>query len=474
MTLSFSDYRAFDALGLAQAIRRKDVSRQEVLQAALARVAAVNPTVNAIAVLDAAAAEAPAGDPAAPFAGVPYFIKDLHAPVAGLPLAHGSRLFAGQVQDFDSETVARLRRAGFVILGRTTSPEFGMGPSTESAQWGATRNPWSLEHTAGGSSGGAAAAVASGILPAAHATDSGGSIRIPASCCGLVGLKPTRGLIPTGPHRGEASHGLSHEHAVTRSVRDCAAILDATVGPDAGAPYFTAPPAESYLQAITRPPKRLRIAWTTRSFSGRPVEAACAQAVERTVALLQSLGHELEEAAPQFDAAALGAATGMLLTTGLAAIVQAREAQLGRPAREDELQPVTRAAIELGRRTTGVQYAACFAAMNREVRRIGHFFTGWDILLTPTLGQSPVPLGTLSMERLSLQQFQEACAAFIPFTGTFNATGQPAMSLPLHWSDAGLPVGVQLVGRFADDTTLLQLAAQLEQAAPWFDHTPAL
>ncbi|MES2281702.1 MAG: amidase [Pseudomonadota bacterium] len=474
MSLSFHDYRQFDATGLAEAIRKGDVSRLEVLQAALDRIAAVNPQVNAVTYMHEAAASEAAVDAGSPFAGVPYLIKDLHAPVAGMPLTHGSRLFAGNVHDFDSETVARLRRAGFVILGRTASPEFGMSASTEPALTGPTRNPWNLAHIAGGSSGGAGAAVASGMLPAAHATDSGGSIRIPAACNGLVGLKPTRGLIPTGPHRGEASHGLSHEHAVTRSVRDCAAILDATAGPDVGAPYFTARPATSYLQALDRPSGCLRIAFTTTTFDGRPVDAECKAAVENTVRLLQDLGHDVEEARPEFDAPALSAACGTLLATGLAAIVAAREAQLGRTVQPGELENVTHEAIAFGRQVSGVQYASQFAAINREVRRIGRFFEKTDVLVTPALATAPVKIGELSTQTLSMAQFQQAMAAFCPFTGAFNATGQPAISLPLHWSAAGLPIGVQLVGRFAEDAVLLQLAAQLEMAQPWFNRTPAL
>ena len=477
MTLSFNDYRSFDALGLADAIRRGQLSRQEVMAAALARIAEVNPQVNAITYLHEAATDPAAQktlDANAPFAGVPYFIKDLHAPVVGMPLTHGSRLFAGDTHDFDSETVVRLRRAGFVILGRTASPEFGMSASTEPALTGPTRNPWNLAHIAGGSSGGAGAAVASGMLPASHATDSGGSIRIPASCSGLVGLKPTRGLIPTGPHRGEASHGLSHEHAVTRSVRDCAAILDATAGPDIGAPYFTAPPAGSYLQAISQPPRRLRIAFTTTTFSGTAVDAECRAAVENTVRTLQGLGHDIEERKPEFDAPTLSAACGVLLVTGLATSTAAREAQLGRCARDDELEPVTRAAIAMGQQVTGMHYASRFGVINREVRRIAKFFESADIFITPALATPPVALGTLSTQTLTLPQFQEAMAAFCPFTGAFNATGQPAISLPLHWSAGGLPVGVQLVARFGADALLLQLAAQLEQAMPWFKRTPAL
>lgn len=477
MTLRFDEYRAFDALGLAQALRRGELQPREVLDAALERLQAVNPRVNAVTHLNEPALQAArhtTAAPEGPFGGVPYFIKDLHAPVKGMPLTHGSRLFAGNVMDFDSETVVRLRRAGLVVLGRTASPEFGMSASTEPALTGPTRNPWNLEHTAGGSSGGAAAAVAAGIVPAAHATDSGGSIRIPAACNGLVGLKPTRGLLPTGPHRGEANHGLSHEHAVTRSVRDCAALLDATVGPDAGAPYFTAPPARSYQQLAAEPPRRLRVAFTCRTFKGQAVHPECQAAVEHTARLLAGLGHDVEEGSPDFDATALGAATGVLLLTGLAALVQAREATLGRSAREDELEPLTWAAIRLGQATPGVAYAAQFARINHEVRRIARFFETVDVLLTPALAQPPVKLGTLSTQTHTLDSFSEAMSAFCPFTGAFNATGQPAISLPLHWTADGLPVGVQAVGRFGDDATLLQLATQLELAQPWFHRTAPL
>jgi Asp-tRNA(Asn)/Glu-tRNA(Gln) amidotransferase A subunit family amidase len=261
---------------------------------------------------------------------------------------------------------------------------------------------------------------------------------------------------------------------VTRSVRDCAAILDATAGPDIGAPYFTQRPAEPYLQAIARPPGRLRIAFMTSTFRGQPVDAECRLAVEHAVRLLQDLGHDVEHGAPDFDGAALGAACGTLLLTGLAANVAAREKQLGRSATDDDLEAVTREAIALGRQTTGIQYAAAFSAINREVRAIGRFFRNVDLLITPTLATPPIMLGSLSMSKLTLQQFQEASSAFIPFTAAFNATGQPAISLPLHWSAAGLPVGVQLVGRFGEDARLLQVAAQVEQAAPWFARTAPL
>lgn len=474
--MQFDEYRRHDALGLARLIRQGEVSRQEVLDAALQRLAAVNPMVNAVTYL-----HPPAIDPAAPrldgdgpFAGVPYFMKDLHAPVQGMPLTHGSRLFDGQVFDFDAETVTRLRRAGFRILGRTNSPEFGMNVSTEPLWKGATCNPWNLGFSAGGSSGGAAAAVASGILPAAHATDSGGSIRIPASCNGLVGLKPTRALLAYGPHRGDAAHGISHEHAVTRSVRDCAAILDATAGPDVGAPYFTQKPARTYLDSIATAPGPLRIAFSSSTFDGRPVHAECRAAVEKAAHLLARLGHQVEERAPQFDYPALLDAMMTVLLTGLAALVEARETVLGRAAGPDDLEPATRAAVEFGRSVSGVRYAAQFARINREVRRIGQFFETADILLTHTLSAPPPRLGVLSTRTTQLDQFIADTYGLAAFTATFDGTGQPAISLPLHWSADSLPVGVQLAGRFGEDATLLALAAQLEQAAPWFDRVPPL
>ncbi|MCB2006769.1 MAG: amidase [Rhodoferax sp.] len=474
--MNFDEYRSFDALGLAGLIRKREVSRAEVMQAALSRLQAVNPTINAVPYLHqpALAPDAPVIGADGPFAGVPYCIKDLHAPVRDMPLTHGSRLFAGQVFDFDAETVARLRRAGFVIIGRTNSPEFGMNVTTEPALHGPTRNPWNLAHGAGGSSGGAGAAVASGILPATHATDSGGSIRIPASCNGLFGLKPTRALLPYGPHRGDAAHGISHEHAVTRSVRDCAAILDATAGPDVGAPYFTQRPAERFLDGITRAPGPLRIAYTLQDFSGQPVHAECRAAVEAAAQLLAGLGHHVEAATPAFDYDALFQAVMTVMMTGLASNVDAREQQLGRPARADELERVTHAAVARGRGVSGTRYVAQFPRINREVRRIGQFFEQVDMLLTPTMAAPPPRLGTLSTDTDDLDAFIRASFGLAPFTTPFNATGQPAASLPLHWSADGLPVGVQLVGRFGADAQLLALAAQIEQAAPWFDRVPTL
>lgn len=469
------EYLRFDATGLAGLIARKEVSARDVIAAAIARIEALNPAINAVVATCfeealAALPEQPAGSQ--PFFGVPYLIKDLFAPVRGLPLTHGSRLFAGNVMDFDAETVARLRRAGFVILGRTNSPEFGLNVTTEPMAHGATRNPWNRGHSPGGSSGGAAAAVAAGMLPAAHATDSGGSIRIPASCCGLVGLKPTRGRNPFGPHRGDANAGLSHEHAVTRSVRDCAAILDATSGPMAGDPYCTAPPAVPFLQAIARPPERLRIGFAQQGFDGATIDPECRSAVVKTANLCRDLGHEVDEAMPDFDRAALTDACLTVLKAGMAGAIGAREAQIGRAAAADDLEPVTHAVLRLGRALPATAYVAALAVINREVRRIAAFFADYDLLLTPTLAQPPAALGELRGDTDDGEGFLHRLFEYAPFTLPFNATGQPAISLPLHATAGGLPVGVQFVAPFGADAVLLRLAAQIEQAAPWPQTAP--
>jgi amidase len=465
------DYLSHDALGLAALIRRREVSAREVIEACLARIEAVNPKINAVIHLDAAPvldAIADAAPSDAPLFGVPYFIKDLHAPVKDLPLAHGSRAFAGSVFDFDSETVARLRRAGLHILGRTNAPELGMTATTEPKLHGPTRNPWALDRSAGGSSGGAAAAVAAGILPATHATDSAGSIRIPASACGVFGLKPTRGLLPSGPHRGDPNHGLSHEHAATRTVRDSAALLDATAGPDIGAPYFTQPPPVPYLKAIETPPRKLRIALTTRSFyNGARAHRDVAEGVEATGRLLAFLGHEVEEAAPAFDGRALLDAMITVLYAGLAGLIEMREKQLGRALELDELEPATWAAVEWGRGISGARYAQQFGAINHAVRAIGRFFTRYDLLVTPVLARPTARLGELSSDETDIGAFNDTLFRYAPFAYPFNATGQPAASLPLAWMPDNMPVGIQCVARFGQDATLLQLAQQLEDATKW-------
>lgn len=462
--MKFPEYETYDAVGLAALVRKRDVTPDEILDAMIERIETLNPKINAVVIeaYDQARAAVKAGLPDGPFTGVPYFIKDLHAPVAGLPLTHASRLWQGNVSNFDSETVARLRRAGFVIAGRTNAPELGMNISTEPAVYGPARNPWSLEHSTGGSSGGAAAAVASGMLPAAHATDSLGSIRVPASCCGLVGLKPTRGRNPVGPHRGDASQGLSHEHCVSRSVRDSAAILDATNGPDEGAPWFTAPPAESFLSQVGRDPGRLRIGLVTDSWNGAPVDAECKAAVERAGKLCEALGHAVEPADLSHDGQGLIDACNIILLSGLGGLIAQREAELGRKARRDELEPLTWAGIEAYRNTLAVEMHGALARLNRWVRQTARAWRNHDVVITPTLARPPVKLGVLRTDGGDIAASNKAAFTYGPFTPLFSASGQPAMSLPLGRSRDGLPIGVQCVARFGDDTTLFRLASQLE------------
>ncbi|MFT8242514.1 amidase [Roseomonas sp. BN140053] len=465
------DYVRHDATGLAELVRRREVSAAELLEAMAARVEAVNPAINAVVLERFAEARRAAGElPEGPFTGVPYLIKDLHAPVRGLPLSHGSRFFAGSSFDFDSETVARLRRAGFNIAGRTNSPEFGMAATTEPALHGPARNPWNTAHSTGGSSGGAAAAVASGMLPAAHATDSLGSIRIPAACCGLLGLKPTRGRIPVGPHRGDANQGLSHEHCISRSVRDCATILDATAGPDEGAPWFTASPSEPFARLARRDPGRLRIGLVTTDWHGEPVHPDCASAVEAAGALCTALGHEVAPASLSVEAEALLDCCWTILLPGLAAIIGRREAELGRPAGE-EIEPLTRAVAARWGGTSAVEFQAALARLNTLVRGIARQFRAWDVVLTPTLPVPPLRPGELSMQTEDVDGFNAALGRLATFTVLGSTTGQPAMNLPLHRSAEGLPIGVQAIARFAEDAVLLQLATQLE---PHFLGLPAM
>lgn len=476
MALTTAEYEAQDATGLAGLVRDGEISPRELTETAIARIEALNPLVNAVILkaYDQALAELDARTDRPAFLGVPYLIKDLHAPVRGLPLTNGSRMFVDPPAPFDSTLVARLRAAGFVMLGRTNSPEFGLSASTEPHRYGATRNPWNLERIAGGSSGGAGAAVASGMLPATHATDSGGSIRIPAACNGLVGLKPTRGLNPYGPHRGDAAHGISHENAVSRTVRDTAAILDVTAGPDVGAPYFVRPPEGGFVAAIARPPKRLRIGFWTKTLQDEPVDGECVAAVRGAAGLLESLGHDVEEARPDFDWKLLVGSQMNVLMTGLGPMVEMMERQRGRPVSEDELEPQTFAVVARARKASLESYLGNLMRMQLEVRRMAAFFETFDILVTPTMAAPPPPLGCLPTDDHDIDGFLARLFGLAPFAAPFNASGQPAVSLPLHWSADALPVGVQFAGRYGEDATLMQLAAQLEQAQPWAARRPRL
>ena len=467
------DYDRYDALDLARLIRNGDLSAAEVLDEAIARTEAQNPQLNAIVAkcYDAARARAKQPLPDTPLAGVPFLIKDLTY-LKGLPSTSGSRLFADVVPDHDAEIVSRHRAAGLVLFGKTNTPEFGLNVTTESVQLGACRNPWNLQKTTGGSSGGAGAAVAAGIIPAAHATDGGGSIRIPASCCGLVGLKPTRARNPQGPDVGEGWGGMATGHVVSRTVRDTAAFLDATHGPAPGDPYHAPTFAGSFLAQCAQAPRRLRIALDTHAVTGMPVHPDCIDAVGHAAKLCESLGHIVEEASPDFDAIAFRTATGVVVSANVADTVDARLAILGRKLSPNDVEANTRANVEYGRSLSAPRYAAAMRTIHQTSSAVARFHQTYDVMLTPTLLAPPVDLGWLDTASLDIATFSDRFSRFWGFTNLQNATGQPAISLPLWWNKDELPIGVQFVGRFGDDLMLLQLASQLERAQPWFDRRP--
>ncbi|MEJ2088772.1 MAG: amidase family protein, partial [Gammaproteobacteria bacterium] len=368
--------------------------------------------------------------------------------------------------------VERYRDAGLVIFGRTNTPEFGLNVATEPALFGPTRNPWNTDHVPGGSSGGAAAAVADGWLPVAHASDGGGSIRIPASCCGLLGLKPTRARNPQGPDVGEGWNGMSTGHVVSRSVRDSAAFLDATHGPAPGDPYHAPAFGGSYLEQHATPSGALRIALDLHALTGRETHPECVAAARAAAELCESLGHRVEEASPEFDRERYGRATSTLVAGNIALNVSNRLEVLGRDLADDDVEPSTRAMLELGRHLTAEDYARSVLVIHQTGRAVARFHQTYDLMLTPTLVSPPVPVGWLDTVNYDPEVYGDRFTRFWGFTNLQNATGQPAISLPLHWSADGLPVGVQFVGRFGDELTLLRLARELEEAAPWFDRVP--
>ncbi len=471
----FEEYRAYDAMGLAELVRKGDASPQQLLDMAVARSEAVNPVINAMVARydDLARAAIQHGLPEAPFTGVPWLLKDLGIAMKGTVTTNGSVFFKNAMQDHDSTLVTRYRQAGLVIFGKTHSPEFGGTATTESALFGDTHNPWNHALSAGGSSGGSAAAVAAGIVPAAHASDGGGSIRIPASACGLFGMKPSRGRVPMGPGVYETRNGLSAQHAVTRSVRDSAALLDISQGPALGDAYASPPRERPYLEEIEESPGKLRIALMTKPVLPVPVAPECVEAARNAAKLCESLGHHVTEASPMLDIGALYNALGVSSNLVVVKKVGHREKALGRSVRKDELEPITWQGLEAGRKVTGIEYTEARDSLHHASRVLGAFMLDYDVILSPTMAIVPPPLGAMSL-RQPYDDFMMVAAAASAFTSLYNMTGQPAMSVPLHWTDGAVPVGVMFAGRQGDEATLFRLAAQLEEAAPWFDHiTPA-
>ncbi len=460
-----------DATATAELVARGAITPGDLLDAAIARADALNPILNAITVRsdDVARRHIAAGLPEGPFTGVPFLLKDLGAEAVDFPTTNGSRLYQGKVHGYDSEMYLRLRNSGLVTFGRTASPEFGIGPVTEAgANGGPTRNPWNPERTSGGSSGGAAAAVAAGIVPAAHGSDGGGSVRIPASSCGLVGFKPTRARLPDGPGAGEGWAGMAIDGFLTRSLRDTARLLDAVAGPDLGAPYHAPPMKGSYVRAMARRPKGLKIAVHAKTFAGDPVDPACAAAVEKTARVLESLGHHVAPFDRKVEIEAMMRAWTRIVACGTALSVHAKTTDP--KVYTGKLDGVTLGAVRLAAEISGEQYLAAVETVHAFGRQMARHLSGIDVLVTPTLAEPPARVGRFKPDNedfLAYRTGPQGVFAYSPFTAAFNASGQPAVSLPLHWTDDDLPVGVHLAAAFGDDEVLMGLAAELEEAMPW-------
>ncbi len=471
------DYEHYDGLGLAALVKKRAVSPSELLEAAIARCEERNPAINAVVIpmLEQARTAAKADVPKGAFEGVPFLLKDLHLNVPGVRTTNGSSLYADNLPANESELVARYRRAGLVVFGKSASPEFGLTCTTESRIFGQTKNPWNLEHTSGGSSGGASAAVAAGIVPLANASDGGGSIRIPASCCGLFGMKPTRGRTPLGPDSGEGWSGMSCVHAVTRTVRDSAALLDATAGPDLGAPYAAQPPLRPWLAEVGAHPGRLRIALDTETWNDAATHPDCRAAAEDAAKLCESLGHHVERArfAPS-SIAELRKAALTVIAANIRWSIEAGARKLGREPKPDDVEPATWLVAGLSKALDAVAYADATKVLHRTGRELARFLTKVDVLLSPTMGTPPPKLGVLSLSAPDLQQQTRVLMEATGYTQLANTAGTPAMSVPLWWNAAGLPIGVQFIGRHNDEATLFRLAAQLERARPWFGRRAAL
>jgi amidase len=459
-------YDELDATGLAGAIRAGDVSAVEVVDAAVARIEMVDPLVHAMVAerFDEARKEAagPLGD--GPFAGVPYVVKALGAQVTGLPTSRGSRLWADDVATSDSLAVARARAAGVVVLGMTNTPELGKNGSTEPLFHGPTRNPHDLSRSPGGSSGGSAAAVASGMVPVAHGNDGGGSIRIPSAACGLFGLKPSRGRVPNTPFLEAFSYPVGCTHSLTRTVRDSAALLDAVAGPAPGDAVAVAQRTRPFLDEVGPDAGRLRIGFTCVTARGVTADADLVDAVARTAAACESLGHDVEEASFTYDDEAANGALAAVMSVNVADAVDARLAQLGRELRDDDLEPFTRVLYDGGRAMPGTTVIGALQQLERTSREVAPFFERYDLLLTPTLSITVPELGWVDTRR---PETMVNASAFSAFTGVFNTTGHPAMSVPAGVDGNGLPIGVQFAARLGDEATLLRVASALEVAMPW-------
>jgi amidase len=469
-----NDVAFLDATTQAELVRDKQVKPEELLDGAIERIERLNPQLNAVVLpmYDQARAAIAAGLPDGPFTGVPFVLKDLGAMYAGVVQTQGSAFCKDFVSPMDSELTRRYKAAGLVICAKTNTPEFGLLPTTEPRLFGASHNPWNLDRTTGGSSGGSAAAVASGMVPFGHANDGGGSIRIPAACCGLFGLKPTRARITLGPLIGDIMSGLTIEHCVSRSVRDSAALLDATAGSMPGDPYFAPHQERPYIDEVGTSPGRLRIAYTTSSVNTAPLHEDCVAAVKDAAALLADLGHEVEEASPPVPGEQLVQSFTQLWAAGNAWGIDTLAMFTGKQPKEEDFEILTWQLYKIGKEITATQYLTAVSGMQTLSRQIAGFHQTYDVWLTPTLGAPPVELGHIQSTPEDPMLAFTRSADFVPFTPIQNVTGQPAMSVPLYWNDEGLPIGLHFAGRSGEEATLFRLASQLEEARPWASKVP--
>ena len=471
---NFPEYESYDAVGLAELVRTRQVGSEELLESAIDRCEQRNPAINAVVHTFFDRARDSLGSAGGALYGVPFLLKDAGANYAGEPTSHACRLFAGHVAEKDTTLVQRYRQAGLTMFGKTNTPELALAVTTEPELSGSTRNPWNSDYSPGGSSGGSAAAVAAGIVPAAHGSDGGGSIRIPASACGLVGLKPTRGRVPTGPDRAEGWAGMSQQHVLTRSVRDTAAFLDTVEGPEPGDPYHPPAHAGTWMAALLCPPGELRVALIGESFNGVAVDPEITRVLKDTARLCEDLGHRVEEARCPLSPEELHNCATLILSSHVNADIQARCRAIGREFQREDVSYVTWRMARTGAEASASDYAAALTHIHYIGRRMGEFSGQYDLILSPTLAAPPPRLGMIDMDTEDLKRYMEVTSRYTAFTQLLNVTGQPAISLPLGRSSEGLPIGVQLAASQGGEATLLRLAAQLERARPWPGLAPGI
>lgn len=476
--MKLEEYSSYDGLGLGELVKNKQVKAVELRDLALDAIELLNPELNTVVqtLKEDSSEEIANGVPSGHFEGVPFLIKELIIHKANIATNMGSKLAEGLAFPVDSELMKRYKESGLVTVGTTTTPEFGYNATTESTFYGPSKNPWNPKHSPGGSSGGSAASVAAGIVPVAHANDGGGSVRIPASCNGLVGLKPTRGRIPTGPYHSEPLNGIAIEFAVSKTVRDTAALLDAVSGPDVGCYGWAEPPAKPFSEQMKERPKKLKIALMTEPLTNVPMDPEYKQALLETAKLCEALGHEVVEAAPTIDVEALSLATLRIWTANIHHMINGVAGMLQRKPSPDNLESGIWACYEFGKQISASELLEAIDINAMTSRVMGQFLTQYDMVLSPVAAQKPLPLGVLNCNKngLTAEEWTNQIFTYAPFTNLYNATGQPAISLPLGWSSDGLPLGMQFAGGFAKEGELLSLAAQLEEAKPWKNKRPLI